>query len=251
MDKMQTIIYKYIKEWCKGADSQEVAADGRTMVSLVLGEYRCNGTTQDYIVEPIYENVLEDIISNAKNYEIKVQLNVIPQLTVIANGFIVQHNDAVAGYIRELQDVLKQIDDETIMDAYLELRLNMNGKSKLNAATDILMAKIEKISGKKYCSLFVRAVINTVIEHRFFSTEDNELKEWLRSLDYVDLVGITNVLLRYKLDQVISDEMLMQLCQESRKETAQFMKGVEIVLGQELILRLFKGVLATRQTLGR
>lgn len=247
----QTIIYSYVTGWCKGADSEEVTGDGRTTVTLVLGEYKSQGVTQDYIGETIYENVLNDIMRNPKDYEIKVQVGVTPQLIVISNGMLVLHNEEIAQHRKELLDTLKQIDAETINDAYLELRLNMNGKTKLGAATNILAGKIEKIGGRRYSNVFIRAVINTMVEDQFYSTEDNEMKEWMRSLDYEDLVSLSNSLIRFKSDQTIEDEMLRTLCEESGKEPPQFMKGVEIVLGQELVLRLYKGTIMNRQTARR
>lgn len=247
----QTKLYKYISGWGRGVDMETQTPDGRTVTYLVLGEYTENGMVTDYISERIFENVLADIFKNAKDYEVKVQVGAVPLLVVINNGFIVMHNTETENHVKTLKGILEQIDAETIMDAYTELRLNMNGKSKLGAATDILMAKIEKLGNCKYSTIFVRAVINTMLDEKFFSVEDNELKEWMRSLDYVDLVKLSSTIMRFRMDGTINDDLLRELWQESGKEPQQFMKGVEVVLGQELTLRLIKGSVVNRQTLGR
>lgn len=251
---MQTILYKF-NDWgfVKGS---EQTVNGREIITIGIGEYQENGRCMSYITEPIYKNIMDDMRDNTRDYEITVQPGTTPMLVIISGGVIVIHNEEMKTHISELKHVLEKADAATIMEAYAELRLSMNGKSKLNAATALLMAFIEKNTNKHYSNVLVRAVIHTIIEERYYSTDDNEVKEWMRSLDYVDLVQLSCSLMRFKLDGIIDSELQdfgdilnPDIDKEDQKNKDEsFMRKLETLLGQELILRLFKGTIENRQT---
>lgn len=238
-------IYK-IKNWKMGSELEQ-GKNGRSIAKLILGEIYEGKDIIDYIIEDIYKDLLDDIYNNPRNYEVVIKLNMVPQLTVIYDGLLISHNDNINDYIDTIKETLTNIQNEYVLDAYLEMRLNMNGKNKLKESTDMLAAMIRKTSGFNYSIPFIRTAICQIIEDKFFNTRNNELKEWIRSLSYQDLVEYTNELIRYKMTNSIKNEFLFEYINNSAKDPKRILKDFENILSQELILRLHKGLLAEKK----
>lgn len=143
-------------------------------------------------------------------------------------------------------EIIKQLPGENILDAYLEMRLNMNGLSKLKGSSTIVMALIERQSNKKYSIPFVRSAICQYIEESCYPTDGNIIKDVLRSIDYKSLIEYVNEIVRYRITGEIKDDFFKEIISNSEKEEDIIMKEVELLISEETLLRLYKGTLQLR-----
>lgn len=247
-EKRTIKIYKTISGWKIGSEMEKDATSNRKIAKLVLGEIRNGQDLENYIVEDIYKDLLDSIADNPHDYDISVKINMTPQLIITYDGVLIPHNSHIKKHLEDIVHVLENIPISYIMDAYLEMRLNMNGKSKLKESSNMITAMIQKESGKNYAVPFLRTAICQRVENKFFNTEDDEWKDFIRSLSYEELVIYTNEIVRYKYTGEVTIDVLdehLSLSHDSNN-TIQFMNSLENIIEKELLFRLYKGTLKER-----
>lgn len=238
-------IYKTITGWKLDTHLSSIPGSNRQIAKLILGDISYHGSIEEYITEDIYKDLLDNILNNPKEYKVTVQLGNVPQLTVTLDGLLIPHNHMTATYIEEITELIKQLPKDDVIDAYLEMRLNMNGQTKLKGASSLLMSLIEKRSHKKYAIPFVRTAICQFIEETYYFT-GTDIKDTLRSMDYPSLIQCINEIIRYKMTGKIEDEFLKEAVNSSSKEEKTVIKEIELLAGKETLLRLYKGTLQQR-----
>lgn len=238
----QLKIYKPFIEWKQG-DEQFLYKDEEgnkyIIVKLVIGEITENYQVIDYIIEDIYKNVLDTIMKNKYKYKVDVKINQIPQLIITCDGYLLLHNPKIKKLHDDVYECLSKLEPKDIMDAYYELRLNMNALGKLGPATEYLLVQIRRYTGENISSSFARELIHKYIENTFFSVEEDDIKTYIRTLDYEDLLYYMKQILYHKFDIPMEDEYLTSLPQN-------LFKNVESIIKDELLLRFVKGDLKKR-----
>lgn len=241
----KTNIYKIRSEWKLG-DISEKDPTGREIVKLIIGDISCGKEIQEYLIEDIYKDVLNDVIQNTAMYDVTERIGTVPQVVIESNGILIMHNPNVSAYLKEVKETLKKIDANYIYDAYIELRLNMNGKSKLQEATTILVNMIRHTTGVQYATPFIRTAIIQNIEEQYFSIKDSDLRNWFRSLSYEELVESANEIMRLKVTKNTKDEFLRDCSIGSEEHKAIPIRDIENAFGKELFYRLLNGTLRNR-----
>lgn len=249
-NERKTNIYKIRSEWKLG-DITEKDSNGREIVKLIIGDISIGREVQEYFIEDIYRDILDEVMQNVSMYDVTERIGTVPQVVIESNGVLVLHNPNVQNYLEEVKKALKTIDSSYIYDAYIELRLNMNGKSKLQEATTILVNMIRHSTGVQYATPFIRTAIIQNIEEQYFSIQNSDLKNWFRSLSYEELVESSIEIMRLKATKSTKDQFLLECISESEDHKAISVKDIENAFGKELFYRLMNGTLRDRLSFRR
>lgn len=249
-NERKTNIYKIRSEWKLG-DITEKDSNGREIVKLIIGDISIGREVQEYFIEDIYRDILDEVIQNVSMYDVTERIGTVPQVVIESNGVLILHNPNVQNYLEEVKKALKTIDSSYIYDAYIELRLNMNGKSKLQEATTILVNMIRHSTGVQYATPFIRTAIIQNIEEQYFSIQNSDLKNWFRSLSYEELVESSIEIMRLKATKSTKDQFLLECISESEDHKAISVKDIENAFGKELFYRLMNGTLRDRLSFRR
>lgn len=249
-NERKTNIYKIRSEWKLG-DITEKDPNGREIVKLIIGDISIGREVQEYFIEDIYRDILDEVMQNVSMYDVTERIGTVPQVVIESNGVLVLHNPSVQNYLEEVKEALKTIDSSYIYDAYIELRLNMNGKSKLQEATTILVNMIRHSTGVQYATPFIRTAIIQNIEEQYFSIQNSDLKNWFRSLSYEELVESSIEIMRLKATKSTKDQFLLECISESENHKAISVKDIESAFGKELFYRLMNGTLRDRLSFRR
>jgi len=238
------VIYKPIIGWKVGQEPQK-DSEGKTLQKLVIGEITENRKVQEYITEDIYESILGAILNHPKEYRIDVQIGKVPQLIIMYKGLIVMHNETIKSLLASIQEVLTSLPPEELLDAYYELRLNLNGKKRLRESTEIIVAKVRKESQINFSHIFIREATSRMLENIYYSTKDLDSKELLRSASYSELVELAIELLRFESTGCVKEMYLNSLLEETTKPKETMQEFRENLM-EELLVRLTKGTLQER-----
>ena len=249
-NERKTNIYRMRSEWKLG-DISERDTNGREIVKLIIGDISVGKQIQEYFIEDIYSDVLDEVMQNTSLYDVTERIGTVPQVVIESNGTLIMHNPNVPKYLQEVKSALKCIDENYIYDAYIELRLNMNGKSKLQESTNILVNMIRHSTGVQYATPFIRTAIIQNIEEQYFSIKESDLRNWFRSLSYEELVQIAKEIMRLKATKSTKDEFLQECISESEDHKPIPIKDIENTFGKELLFRLINGTLRDRLSFRR
>lgn len=233
--------YKTVTGWMEFTDYNK-NANGRPLSLIAIGEHR-EGLNIDYIQEEIYSDILEDIKNNVGSYQISVKLGNRPQLVISMNGSLIIHNPDVKETAGRLNELLERVSEDLIIDAYYEMRLNMEAKCKLSNTTFALASIINSAESTQYPVPFIQRAIVAKIESRYYSIKDSAVKEYVRSMDYTDLIAIMSDIHRYKALDKMNDKYLSELLLQGNLTV----KDIENIVGKELMYRLYIGTLTERK----
>lgn len=232
--------YKTVIGWQEVEDYNE--RDGSRLLSkIAIGELR-EGSNISYIFEKIYTDILEDIKVNFSSYRINVRIGNTPQLIITLNDTLIIHNPELKYMTEHLKKIITKISPEYIINAYIEMRLNTENKSKLGNATLLLMSMINGADDTKYPVPFIQSIIKEIIEQQYFDATDSDVKEYIRSLDYKEMLLVINDIHRYKALKILQDEFLYKKIYSNEIS----INDLEFIVGRELIFRLYSGALVRR-----
>lgn len=232
-DKYQ--LYPQITGWKQGGEEFK-NAEGRAIKYIVLGEIYLDNDS-DYITEEMYSDILALVRRKKKNYKVEEAPKRIPQMLITNNGHIVIHNDHISGYIKTVQDILKSIPVKIILNGYKELRLNSEKNVKLTSRTASLVNMINAEAGIEFTNSFIYAVIKEQLEETKFSTNGSDVKMYIRTLSYEEILNLCIECLYFKQLQVINDEFIMECINESSLK----IDDLQTILNKEMMCRLVTG----------
>lgn len=232
--------YKIVSGWMEVSDYQK-EDNGRPLSMIAIGEIQEDGKV-DYIFEEIYKDILENIKSNGRLYKIEVKLGNVPQLIICMNNGLIQHNPTVKAAVNRVEKLLDRVSEELIINGYLEMRLNMESKSKLGNATIALVSIINSAEGTQYPAPFIRSIIISRIESKLFPVENDNVATYLRYLDYADLIAVVSDIHRLRTQNTVNDRTL----QEAISNDNLSVDDLQHIVGMELTYRLYAGILTER-----
>lgn len=214
--------YKILTEWKIG--NNPIQEGDRTIVQLCLGEC-VQGRNLSYVVELIYEDILEGIQTNRNDYKITVNLGKKPQLIIFMNDGLVMHNKEVFFQFQEVRNLVKTIDQSLVRKAMLELRLNKDNMRSLSATTEALIATVNSVHNTQYPAAFIYAALNSEYEKENLSTT-SEAQELLLSLEYKELIECIGAIHQYEVVQETENEVLQEVLQTGHtiEETKSFLE---------------------------
>ena len=228
-------LYKVVKDWAKAEEVKY--EDGREVSLLVIGEY----DKEDYIIVDIYSDILGDILDNQSEYDIRIAPGKEPMMTVLRDNDIVFINKDTAILKREVNKAIKEISPGILFNAYVEVRNNMGNKNKLSNAFQILEGMLNQATGKALNHAFIGSVLKEYLETEFYPT-DKESKEYLRAMDYDDILKlileIKSCQLTENLDS-ITDEYIREFVGDNPSKLNEIKKSINL----ELEYRVFAGQL--------
>ncbi len=232
--------YKTLIGWQEVEDYTR--RDGtRSLNRLAIGESR-EESYVDYIFEDIYSDILEDLKENFHAYQIYVKIGNIPQLIITLNDTLIIHNPEIKEMAGRVKQILTDIPNEYIVNAYVEMRLNNENKAKLGNSTKLLVSMVNAIDNTKYPVPFIQSVIKEMIEQNYFDTTDSSIKEYIRSLEYNEIILVIGDIHRFKATKKMEDSFLFEKIEAEEIS----IKDLEVIVGKELIYRLYTGSIIGR-----
>jgi len=228
-------LYKIVKDWAK---AEEVKYEnGRELSLLVIGEY----AAEKYIIVDIYSDILDDLVNNQSDYDIRISPGKEPIMTVLRDNDIVFINKETALLKNEVSDALNEISPEILFNAYVEIRKNMCNKNKLSNSFQILDGMLNQATNRTLNQAFIGSVLKEYLETAFYPT-DKESKEYLRAMSYDDILKlileIKSCQLTENLD-VITDEYIKEFVGGNSSKLNEIKKSLNL----ELEYRVFMGQL--------
>ncbi len=228
-------LYKVIKDW---ATAEEVKYEnGREVSLLVIGEY----APKEYIIVDIYSDILDDLVNNPSDYDIRISPGKEPIMTVLRDNDIVFINKETAFLKQEVRNALKEISSGILFNAYVEIRKNMCNKNKLSSAFQILEGMLNQATQKNLNQALISSVLKEYLEAAFYPT-DKESKEYIRAMSYDDILKLILEIRSCQLTEnlnVISDEYIREFVGDNPSKLNEIKKTLNL----ELEYRVFMGQL--------
>lgn len=192
------ITYK-VKKWKTMVPIEDVEPldSGRRVIPVAIGEYEVDGT-KEYFVEDFFDDILTELILSSPEFKILCDVNYEPHTVILYNGSIVPHNMAITSMLNDIKSTLSRIDKDQIMDAFKEMRFNLEHKGKLGSASKLLCARINHDTDMNYSVMFIRAALMEYINDCLFVTDDG-VREAICDLSYNELLDVSCGLLEIKM----------------------------------------------------
>lgn len=229
-------LYKVGKDWAKVLETSQDES-GREIAKLIIGEY----APEDYIIIDIYNDILEDVMDNFSDYDIRISPSKEPLMVILRDNDVVYINKEAYAAKKEVSEVLKDISPTILFNAYIEARNNIGNKAKLSNAFQILEGMVNQAVGKNVNPTLIKAALKDALESEFYPT-DKESKEYLRAMGYDDILKLILDLRACQMtDSVdaISDDYIREFVSENPSKLNEIRKSLNL----ELEYRVFTGQL--------
>lgn len=234
---MKIRTYKIIKGWNIHGDSEAIPNSKRKICHVVIGE-----TDKDYIIEDMYEDIVQSICSSPNAYNISVKIGRDPQIIVLRDGKIVLHNPTTREHISYVREKLKDIPLKTLMNAYGEMRFNDEFPKKLSDSTMAVVAMINEDKNTFYTASFVYSVLREYVKETIFDMGDNEYAEEIQTLDYTELLELSTSIMGFKATKDTTHPLLIEVIQAE-----QDMETFENLVQTEIVSRFITGSITARK----
>lgn len=228
-------LYKTVKEWMLGDEKKQ--EDGREVSILLLGER----ADKSYVMTDIYTDILNDILENQSEYDIRIAPGKEPIMVVSRENDVVFINKDSAILKNEVSDALKGISPDIKFNAYVEARNNIGNRGKLSNSFQILESMVNHAVGKDINPELIKATLKEDLELEFYPT-DKESKEYLRAMGYEDILKLILELKKCQMTDsldAITDDYIKEFVGDNTTKLNEIRKSLNL----ELEYRVFTGQL--------
>lgn len=205
MKEIKTLnMYKPVTGWLK---FDPVEGQNPDITMLAIGEAVYTDKTSEYVKEPIYTALLEDIQEDRRMYAIHVLAGKIPQLFITSQGSILLHNEDMETLVsaaREVMDALSSENVSLICDAELECGPNTAPSQRYSLME--VTAKISRQLDMELPAEFVRSLVCETIT-KLNAGEVTPVAKYLAGLDSVVITQIAGELNKSILTKKVSGKM--------------------------------------------
>lgn len=189
---MAKTVYKPLKkrEWGKvQRDIPLKAPNGRIIETVQIGIiYDRTGSHVGDILENIYADVAEEILSTHSRLKISVNITCTPKLVVFDGNDIIPHNPDVPGHIARIREVLPAIDEDIYYRAYRKSWEMTVQKKTMDYAVKALIQEVNEKTGGNYPPDLIISIMRRMEAESFFaSDEENTIRNEISSFDDEEL----------------------------------------------------------------
>lgn len=234
---MKIKTYKAVKGWGLHGEAEAIPGTKRTLSHIIIGE-----TDNDYIIEDMYSDIATDISKHYGMYEINVKIGRDPQVIILKDGKIVLHNTETKKHIEHVRVQIQAIPQKTLINAYIEMRINDEKPKKLSDSTMAVVAMVNAEKKTFYTANFIYCILKEYIENTYFNTNENEFAEELRLMEYLELLEISHENIRLKELQETKHPLLQELIKAGKDS-----ESIESCIQKEIMCRFITGSLVERR----
>lgn len=229
-----------IKEWGTAGDPFEYAEErGRTVLTIGIGTRKDpNNSDTTYITEPIYEDIVQEIINVDSKYKIDVDVYAVPQVVVTLDNKLVIHSEPVKLLKMNTLFVIKDTAMELKIKALRDIRLNQDAKTKLGDSIRAIRSIIKDATDYNYNLKFIECLLKEEYIETFATPDENsELEQVIHALNNQELISAIAGIAEMKVRKKCSIEPLKTLLESVEAPT----EVLEKIINTEVAQRYFIG----------
>lgn len=215
-----------------------IAESGRKLVPISIGEVP-TPDGKKHVIEEIYDDVLEEVYSKNSDYKVLCDINYHPMITLLYNGSLAIHNEAVIKDKETVEKAMERLDKGILLQAFAEMRLNMELIEKLGESSKILIANIRKITGVNYSTAFIQAVlVKKLMDEQIHPT--TSVAAIIQDFSYEELLRAACGIVEYRATQQCTIDPTSALVYKMNCPIDE----VERLVQREITIRLINGQVA-------
>lgn len=228
-----------LRNWKYINTSEENHYNNRKLAKVVIGERTYSDGTIEPITEDIYEDILREVhVLKQPEYKVMCDINHYPIITILYNGILTLHNPHIRQDKEDIEAAFNAIDKTLLLNAYSEMRLNMECLSKIGKATNLLISTVNMNTNKDYSYPFIQAVLHKVINDDINVPAD-EVAVNVMDFSYEELLQCVCGIVEFKATKKCTIEPIKTILESGMASFERAEKVVE----QELIYRVASGQL--------
>ena len=204
-------LYKAVTGWMQDdAPPVQEPETGLETVSVIIGDAEFDDGSRTYVVEPMYIDVLNDIVQSSKAYTIRTDARQQPQMFILQGGALVYHNYPIRLFAETIQQSLQNYDKILLCKALEDTLQQRTPDNQLFALMDV-RSRLSRELQINVPTMFLKAVIRDFFINLYTSQDKSGMTAYLSALPFEDIIHCCNALNIGLQTGSLADNMVMDI----------------------------------------